>query len=77
MTVMPGWLKEALDTELAQNAQLTPIQRKAVQAEAYTAAQRYIDTHKPGLYPAWGQHSKGVLARNVVRHAIQRVLYAQ
>ena len=77
MTAMPGWLKEALDSELAQHTQLTPSQRKAVQNESYTAAQRYIDTHKPGPYPAWGEHSKDTLAGNVVRHAIQRVLHGQ
>jgi hypothetical protein len=77
MRVMPEWMKTSLDNELAKHTELTPSQRKVVQTDSYTAAQRYIDTHAPGPYPAWGKGHEHILAGNCVRHAIQRVLHGQ
>jgi hypothetical protein len=75
MRAMPTWLRQQIDAEIAAHTNLTAGQREAARKDSYTQVQRYIDTHQPGPYPAWGEHSNH-LARSCVRDACVRALSA-
>jgi hypothetical protein len=78
---MPEFLKAELESKLkellAKAADLSDPQRDAVRNMAYGEAQHYIDTHKPGPYPAWGEGHAHILAGNCVDRALTQLRRAE
>lgn len=78
--LMPEFLKLELEKKLsdcfAARPDLNERTREAVRNMTYGEAQHYIDFHRPGPYPSWGEGHADVLAGNCVEAAFRRLRMA-